>query len=166
MAPAKPVDEVRTNQVPSRGRHTAMSALASPSKSSLAASWLPAAYRGAVAAVLPAPAGAGRANCRRRSRFDSSYGAGPLRRTPARKTWPPFFEWQRSGASFEIVSLDVTAATELADGIVSSAPGPMRVVRATVGVIGCESVGDHDLVDLRIGAGAPAGGEVLSSSAT
>ncbi len=25
------------------------------------------------------------------------------------ETWPPFFEWQRSGASFEIVSLDVTA---------------------------------------------------------
>src|SRR5688500_13137600 len=26
-----------------------------------------------------------------------------------RETWPPFFEWQRSGASFEIVSLTVTA---------------------------------------------------------
>lgn len=25
------------------------------------------------------------------------------------ETWPPFFEWQRTGASFEIVSLDVTA---------------------------------------------------------
>ncbi|MBA2386220.1 MAG: nuclear transport factor 2 family protein, partial [Acidimicrobiia bacterium] len=23
-----------------------------------------------------------------------------------RATWPPFFEWQRKGASFEIVSLD------------------------------------------------------------
>ena len=26
-----------------------------------------------------------------------------------RMTWPPFFEWQASGASFEIVALDVTA---------------------------------------------------------
>jgi uncharacterized protein (TIGR02246 family) len=26
-----------------------------------------------------------------------------------RATWPGFFDWQRSGASFEIVSLDVTA---------------------------------------------------------
>ncbi len=26
-----------------------------------------------------------------------------------RETWPPFFEWQAQGASFEIVSLDVTA---------------------------------------------------------
>jgi ketosteroid isomerase-like protein len=26
-----------------------------------------------------------------------------------RATWPPFFEWQRRGAMFEIVSLDVIA---------------------------------------------------------
>ena len=31
-----------------------------------------------------------------------------------RETWPPFFEWQRSGASFEIVSLDVTAGDDVA----------------------------------------------------
>ena len=31
-----------------------------------------------------------------------------------RETWPPFFEWQRSGASFEIVSLDVTAGEDVA----------------------------------------------------
>jgi uncharacterized protein (TIGR02246 family) len=31
-----------------------------------------------------------------------------------RQTWPPFFEWQRSGASFEIVALDVTAGDEVA----------------------------------------------------
>ena len=31
-----------------------------------------------------------------------------------RDTWPPFFEWQRSGASFEIVSLDVTAGRDVA----------------------------------------------------
>jgi uncharacterized protein (TIGR02246 family) len=31
-----------------------------------------------------------------------------------RQTWPPFFEWQARGASFEIVSLDVTAGDEVA----------------------------------------------------
>lgn len=31
-----------------------------------------------------------------------------------RATWPPFFEWQRSGASFEITSLDVTAGDDVA----------------------------------------------------
>jgi uncharacterized protein (TIGR02246 family) len=31
-----------------------------------------------------------------------------------RDTWPPFFEWQRGGASFEIVELDVTAGEDVA----------------------------------------------------
>jgi uncharacterized protein (TIGR02246 family) len=31
-----------------------------------------------------------------------------------RETWPPFFEWLRRGASFELVSLDVTAGEEIA----------------------------------------------------
>jgi uncharacterized protein (TIGR02246 family) len=31
-----------------------------------------------------------------------------------RKTWPPFFEWQARGASFEIVSLDVVAGGDVA----------------------------------------------------
>jgi uncharacterized protein (TIGR02246 family) len=31
-----------------------------------------------------------------------------------RETWPPFFEWQRRGAVFEIVELDVTAGREVA----------------------------------------------------
>ncbi len=31
-----------------------------------------------------------------------------------RETWPPFFTWQQQGASFEIVSLDVTAGTDVA----------------------------------------------------
>lgn len=31
-----------------------------------------------------------------------------------RDTWPPFFQWQRQGASFEIVSLDVTAGADVA----------------------------------------------------
>lgn len=31
-----------------------------------------------------------------------------------RQTWPPFFEWQKQGAGFEIVSLDVTAGADVA----------------------------------------------------
>ena len=31
-----------------------------------------------------------------------------------RDTWPPFFEWQAAGASFELVSLDVVAGAEVA----------------------------------------------------
>jgi uncharacterized protein (TIGR02246 family) len=31
-----------------------------------------------------------------------------------RATWPPFFTWQKQGASFEIVSLDVTASEDVA----------------------------------------------------
>jgi uncharacterized protein (TIGR02246 family) len=31
-----------------------------------------------------------------------------------RETWPPFFKWQAQGASFEIVSLDVTADRDVA----------------------------------------------------
>ena len=31
-----------------------------------------------------------------------------------RETWPPFFEWQRRGAAFEIVSLEVTAGADVA----------------------------------------------------
>lgn len=31
-----------------------------------------------------------------------------------RDSWPPFFEWQRQGAVFEIVELDVTAGADVA----------------------------------------------------
>jgi uncharacterized protein (TIGR02246 family) len=31
-----------------------------------------------------------------------------------REIWPPFFEWQRQGAAFEIVSLEVTAGADVA----------------------------------------------------
>jgi uncharacterized protein (TIGR02246 family) len=31
-----------------------------------------------------------------------------------RETWPPFFQWQASGATFDILSLDVTAGTDVA----------------------------------------------------
>ncbi|WP_174257507.1 YybH family protein [Phytoactinopolyspora alkaliphila] len=30
------------------------------------------------------------------------------------QTWPPFFTWQRSGATFDIVSLDVVAGDDVA----------------------------------------------------
>jgi uncharacterized protein (TIGR02246 family) len=31
-----------------------------------------------------------------------------------RETWPPFFEWQRRGASFDIVALEITAGEDVA----------------------------------------------------
>jgi uncharacterized protein (TIGR02246 family) len=31
-----------------------------------------------------------------------------------RDVWPPFFEWQAKGASFEVVSLEVTAGVDVA----------------------------------------------------
>jgi uncharacterized protein (TIGR02246 family) len=31
-----------------------------------------------------------------------------------RETWPPFFEWQKKGALFEIVSLEITAGSDVA----------------------------------------------------
>ncbi len=31
-----------------------------------------------------------------------------------RESWPAFFEWQRKGASFEIIELDVTAGDDVA----------------------------------------------------
>jgi len=31
-----------------------------------------------------------------------------------RQTWPPFFDWQRQGASFEITELSVTAGSDVA----------------------------------------------------
>jgi uncharacterized protein (TIGR02246 family) len=31
-----------------------------------------------------------------------------------RSTWPPFFEWQAKGASFELVELDVVAGSDVA----------------------------------------------------
>jgi ketosteroid isomerase-like protein len=36
-----------------------------------------------------------------------------MKRRSARETWPPFFEWQRQGAAFEIVSLKVTAGADV-----------------------------------------------------
>ncbi|MGY1809400.1 YybH family protein [Blastococcus sp. SYSU D00669] len=59
-----------------------------------------------------------------------------------RETWPPFFEWQRSGASFEVVELHVTAGADVAyaaallrcgtaDGL---AEHPGRRLRLTLGL--------------------------------
>jgi uncharacterized protein (TIGR02246 family) len=31
-----------------------------------------------------------------------------------RETWPPFFEWQADGATFDVVELDVTAGADVA----------------------------------------------------
>jgi len=35
-----------------------------------------------------------------------------------RETWPPFFQWQTSGAVFEVVSIEVTAGTDVAFAVV------------------------------------------------
>ena len=59
-----------------------------------------------------------------------------------RESWPPFFEWQASGAVFEIVSLDVTAGADVAfayallrcdtaDGLARS---PGKRLRLTLGL--------------------------------
>jgi len=59
-----------------------------------------------------------------------------------RATWPPFFEWQASGAMFEIVRLDVTAGEDVAfahallrcgtpDGLESD---PTRRLRLSIGL--------------------------------
>ena len=45
-------------------------------------------------------------------------------------TWPPFFVWQRQGASFEIVLLEVTTATTSRSPTSCSAAGPARSWRA------------------------------------
>jgi ketosteroid isomerase-like protein len=39
-----------------------------------------------------------------------------------RETWPPFFEWQQRGASFEIVELDVTTDDDVALRAIADRP--------------------------------------------
>jgi uncharacterized protein (TIGR02246 family) len=68
-----------------------------------------------------------------------------------RETWPPFFEWQAQGASFEIVSLDVTAGEEVAfayallrcGSSTELAEHPERRLRLTLGL---KKVGDRWVV--------------------
>jgi uncharacterized protein (TIGR02246 family) len=40
--------------------------------------------------------------------------AGPRGIADYRETWPPFFEWQAAGASFDILSLEVTTGEDVA----------------------------------------------------
>jgi uncharacterized protein (TIGR02246 family) len=59
-----------------------------------------------------------------------------------RDTWPPFFEWQAGGASFEIESLEVTAAETVAYAYAllrcgtpeDHAAHPARRLRLTLGL--------------------------------
>jgi uncharacterized protein (TIGR02246 family) len=59
-----------------------------------------------------------------------------------RQTWPPFFGWQARGASFEIVSLDVTAGDDVAYAVAllrcgtaqQLAEQPASRLRLTVGL--------------------------------
>ena len=59
-----------------------------------------------------------------------------------RDTWPPFFGWQESGASFEIVELDVTEGDDVAFAwalLKCGTPGeladePRRRLRLTIGL--------------------------------
>lgn len=59
-----------------------------------------------------------------------------------RQTWPPFFDWQRQGAVFDIESLDVTAGTDVAFAHAllrcgtdaEFAQAPERRLRLTVGL--------------------------------
>jgi uncharacterized protein (TIGR02246 family) len=59
-----------------------------------------------------------------------------------RETWPSFFEWQRQGACFQIVDLDVTAGSDVAFGHAllrcgteeEFAEDPDRRLRLTIGL--------------------------------
>ena len=43
-----------------------------------------------------------------------------------RGTWPPFFEWQKAGATFDIESMEVTAGADVAFAPRCCAAGPRR----------------------------------------
>jgi uncharacterized protein (TIGR02246 family) len=59
-----------------------------------------------------------------------------------RQTWPPFFDWQRQGASFEITELSVTAGSDVAFAhallrcgtLDEFATDPDRRLRLTIGL--------------------------------
>ena len=59
-----------------------------------------------------------------------------------RESWPPFFEWQATEGSFEIVELDVTAGEDVAwafalvicSGIEEREKNPDRRLRLTIGL--------------------------------
>jgi hypothetical protein len=52
-----------------------------------------------------------------------------------RQTWPPFFDWQRQGAVFEIVELNVTAGDDVAfdSPCFGAAPPPTSTTILTAG---------------------------------
>ena len=60
-----------------------------------------------------------------------------------RETWPPFFMWQRSGAVFEPVSIDITAGSDVAFASCLLRCGtpeelrrnPERRLRITIGLV-------------------------------
>ena len=75
--------------------------------------------------------------------FDVPPPEDGIRGLPAyRSAWPPFFEWQASGATFDIVELDVTAGADVAFAwalLVCASPEeraahPERRLRLTVGL--------------------------------
>ena len=56
-----------------------------------------------------------------------------------RDTWPGFFEWQKSGASFELESLDVTAGADVAFAFAllhcrNADDDPRQLLRLTIGL--------------------------------
>ncbi len=59
-----------------------------------------------------------------------------------RETWPPFFEWQAQGASFEITSLEVAAGDDVAFAFAllrcgtqdQSTRDPLNRLRLTLGL--------------------------------
>ena len=56
-----------------------------------------------------------------------------------RDTWPGFFEWQKSGASFELESLEVTAGADVAFAFAllhcrTADDDPRRLLRLTIGL--------------------------------
>jgi ketosteroid isomerase-like protein len=56
-----------------------------------------------------------------------------------RETWPGFFEWQKSGASFELESLEVTAGADVAFAFAllhcrTADDDPRRLLRLTIGL--------------------------------
>ena len=59
-----------------------------------------------------------------------------------RETWPPFFEWQRQGAMFELDTLEVTAGADVAfayallrcDMPEALAADPTKRLRLTIGL--------------------------------
>jgi len=56
-----------------------------------------------------------------------------------RETWPPFFEWQANGGSFDLLEIDVTAGDEVAYAWAllrcgTSAEDPNKRLRLTLGL--------------------------------